>query len=435
MTPSNLKNLLNRAIKRVVATRGSHSSDLRNFTRVRKLPLESVVTLLHTMDGGSLAKELHKAGIASNPTPAAFIQQRHKINPSAFREIMQDFNQSCTDDELYCGYRLLAIDGTTVNLPYNPDADSFLAVDTHPRGGYNALHINPLYDLQNKTYFDCAIQAKSKMDEQGALIKMLYTNNFETPTIIIGDRGYESYNIFAHMLSRPNVDFLIRVKQSKSAMRDISNLPMMELDKDISLTLTTSQSKAHREAGYVLMQMSSKKGHKNRARWDFSHINPFPMKFRCVRFLLPSGEYETLVTSLPRAHFGIEELKALYHMRWGIETSFRVLKYCTGLINIHSKSDRFAEQEVYAALTMFNFCNRISREVVIQQKKTSRYEYKVNLTMAIFLCKEFFRDPNGDAEKLIREIAMYTEPVRPGRADQRNIKVKGFVGFTYRVAA
>ena len=183
------------------------------------------------------------------------------------------------------------------------------------------------------------------------------------------------------------------------------------------------------------MQMSSKKGHKNRARWDFSHINPFPMKFRCVRFILPSGEYETLVTSLPRSHFGIEELKALYHMRWGIETSFRVLKYCTGLINIHSKSDRFAEQEVYAALTMFNFCNRISREVVIQQKKTNRYEYKVNLTMAIFLCKEFFRDPNGDAEKLVQEIAMYTEPVRPGRADQRNIKVKGFIGFTYRVVA
>ena len=55
--------------------------------------------------------------------------------------------------------------------------------------------------------------------------------------------------------------------------------------------------------------------------------------------------------------------------------------------------------------------------------------------MAIFLCKEFFRDPNGDAEKLVQEIAMYTEPVRPGRADQRNIKVKGFIGFTYRVVA
>lgn len=305
MTPSNLKNLLNRAIKRVVAARGSHSSDLHNFTRVRKLPLESVVTLLHTMDGGSLTKELHKAGITA--TPAAFIQQRHKINPSAFREIMQDFNQSCTDYELYRGYRLLAIDGTSINLPYNPNTESFLAVDTHPRGGYNALHLNPLYDLQNKTYFDCAIQAKSKMDEQGALIKMLYTNKFETPTIIIGDRGYESYNIFAHMLSRPNVDFVIRVKQGKSAMRDIAKLPMVELDEDISLTLTTSQSKAHREAGYILMQMSSKKGHKNRARWDFSHINPFPMKFRCVRFILPSGEYETLVTSLPRSHFGIEE--------------------------------------------------------------------------------------------------------------------------------
>ena len=433
MTPSFLKHLLNRAIKGVIANRANYSPDIHNFTRSRKLPLESVVTLLHTMDGGSLAKELHKAGI--DATPAAFVQQRHKINPSAFREIMQDFNQSCTDDELYRGYRLLAIDGTSVNLPYNPDTESFLAVDTHPRGGYNALHLSPLYDIQNKIYFDCVIQPKSKMDEQGALIKMLYTNKFDTPTIIIGDRGYESYNIFAHIISRPNVDFVIRVKQGKSAMRDIAKLPMIELDKDISLTITTSQSKAHREAGYILMQMSSKKGHKYRARWDFSHINPFPMQFRVVRFLLPSGEYETLVTSLPRSRFGILELKELYRKRWGIETSFRTLKYCTGLINIHSKSDKFVEQEVYAALTMFNFCNRISREVVIQQNKLNIHEYKVNLTMAIFLCKEFFRDAKADPEKLVHDIAKHIEPVRPGRADQRNIKAKGFVGFTYRVAA
>ena len=40
-----------------------------------------------------------------------------------------------------------------------------------------------------------------------------------------------------------------------------------------------------------------------------------------------------------------------------------------------------------------------------------------------------------DAEKLLLDIAKYTEPVRPGRQDERNIKSKSFVGFVYRVPA
>ena len=57
------------------------------------------------------------------------------------------------------------------------------------------------------------------------------------------------------------------------------------------------------------------------------------------------------------------------------------------------------------------------------------------MKMAIVLCKKYFRAPNGNPEKLMRTIAKYTQPVRPGRRDPRNIKAKGFVGFVYRIAA
>lgn len=62
-------------------------------------------------------------------------------------------------------------------------------------------------------------------------------------------------------------------------------------------------------------------------------------------------------------------------------------------------------------------------------------DFKVNMKMAIVLCRKYFRDPNGDLEKLMRTIAKYTQPVRPGRHDPRNIKAKGFAGFAYRIAA
>lgn len=62
-------------------------------------------------------------------------------------------------------------------------------------------------------------------------------------------------------------------------------------------------------------------------------------------------------------------------------------------------------------------------------------EDKVNFKMAVVLCRESIRTPNADAGKLLRDIARYTVPIRPGRQGERNLPVKGFPGFVYRVAA
>ena len=46
---------------------------------------------------------------------------------------------------------------------------------------------------------------------------------------------------------------------------------------------------------------------------------------------------ETLVTNLPADQYPPNKLKELYALRWGIETSFRSLKYTVGLLSFHSK--------------------------------------------------------------------------------------------------
>ena len=51
------------------------------------------------------------------------------------------------------------------------------------------------------------------------------------------------------------------------------------------------------------------------------------------------------------------------------------------------------------------------------------------------LCKEYIRTPKANGDKLMENIARYTVPVRPGRQDQRDLRVKEFPGFVYRVAA
>lgn len=434
-TPNELKENLDIAIQEAVADYlASNKLYNQHFSRKRVLTIDKVIKLLISMQGGSLKKELYDAGVAV--TASAFVQQRAKIPPMIMEEVFECFNSMCKDEKTYKGYKVLAIDGTTVNMARNPKSDSFVKNDSTPKG-YNQLHVNPLYDVLNKTYHSCVIQPQPKQDEVGALTFLLSWYEFKEKTLIVADRGYESYNAFAHLQNTPNIDFLIRVKQDRTAMREISKLPMTELDTDVSFTITTSQTKEDKEKGYILLQTRKNEdriySNKTRAgRWDFP--SPYPMTFRVVRFQLETGEYETLATSLPRS-FTPAEIKELYHARWGIETAFRELKYGLGLVNLHGKKDDFVKQEVYATMIMANFCSRIVNEVVVKKNDTNIHEYKVNMKMAIHICRQFFRTPNADEKQLLRDIARYTEPVRPGRRDERNIRAKSFVGFIYRVSA
>lgn len=93
------------------------------------------------------------------------------------------------------------------------------------------------------------------------------------------------------------------------------------------------------------------------------------MKVRIVRIQLNTGEYETIATSLDREKFPPERIKDLYHKRWGIETSFRELKYSIGVTNFHAKKQKSVLQEIFARLIMYNFCERITLHVVIENDK------------------------------------------------------------------
>lgn len=430
MNINDAKDALDRAIKSAAekAVRGQ-------LSRNRKLSVSDTIRLLIGAEGGSLGRILQAAGI--EVTASAVSQRRAQIEPSIFRTVFERFNFDCTDADnvLFRGFRLLAVDGTAVNLPRNPASASFVCNDGIPNG-VNQLHLKPLYDLLNRTFTDAVIQPEPQKDEIGALAMLLERNTFSQQTLIIADRGFESYNTVAHLLEKPNVDFLIRVKQSRSAMREVAKLPMLGLDCDISFSICTTQKNSDKQnQNYVFLQIpkKSKPGSKTRrGRWDFG--NYYPMRFRICRFLLDNGEFETVATSLPRS-FTPEDIKALYHMRWGQELAFRDLKYTLGLINLHGKRDAFAEQEIYASLTAFNFASRVCREVAVRQPKDGMYAYKVNFKMAVALCREFIRTPKADADKLLNDIARYTIPIRPGRQDERNLRVKGFPGFVYRVAA
>ena len=74
-------------------------------------------------------------------------------------------------------------------------------------------------------------------------------------------------------------------------------------------------------------------------------------------------------TNLDSETFPIGKIKELYRLRWGIETSFRELKYAIGLSCLHGKKTDFLLQEVFARLILYNYASLIARKIPVPQEK------------------------------------------------------------------
>ena len=115
----------------------------------------------------------------------------------------------------------------------------------------------------------------------------------------------------------------------------------------------------------------------------------YNLLFRIVRFKITDDSFETVITNLDAADFPPHELKKLYAMRWGIESSFRQLKYTAGLLHFHAKKVEHIYQEIFARLIMYNFTELITSPVILY-KADNKYACKANFTVAVHVCRQFF---------------------------------------------
>lgn len=246
-TVSTVRNHLLQCIRNVSKLAWLFSSaPEKDFTRNRKLPFETVIKTLLCMEGGSLTNELMKRfGCRANLVSAsAFVQQRGKILPEAFETIFRLFTETFEGGPLYKGYRLLAVDGSDIQIPTNPrDPESYF-LGANGQKPYNLLHLNAMYDLLQRTYVDAIVQKRHVYDECRALVDIVDRSSWKHPTIIIADRGYEAYNVLAHIQEK-GWYFLIRVKDSGRSNGFAAGLdlpPTDTFDYPIQLSITRKQT-------------------------------------------------------------------------------------------------------------------------------------------------------------------------------------------------
>lgn len=234
----------------------------------------------------------------------------------------------------------------------------------------------------------------------------------------------------AHIISK-GMYFVIRAKDGNTGgiVKGFSLPKDKEYDEMFTRIYTSRKGKKVMDNPNLYKRI-----HHSNSSYFIGRDNPYcEMTFRIVRIKLAPGKYECIITNLPQDEFSAEELKKIYGMRWGIETSFRELKYAIGLMNLHSKKVEFIEQEIVARLILYNFCEIITTHVIITQRDTT-YEYQINYTLAIHICRYFLKytvqKSPPDVEALIAKELL---PVRPGRHSPRNIRSHSAVSFAYRV--
>lgn len=405
----------------------------KDFSRNRKLGFQRLLLMLLTMEGDCIKEELYRYFGRSTDTPskAAFYKQRKKVKEDAFRSLLVSFTQKCQKKLLKGKYSLVACDGSAADIFRNPDdSDTFFEPNGKSTRGFNQIHINAFFSVLDKKFTDLLIQPARKRNECSAFCQMVDRSESDTPVIYLCDRGYASYNAFAHVIENGQF-FVMRCTDDKT--EKILGFPLdniRQLDYHVERILSRSQSKKKRlhpeqEEQYRFVC-------KNVPMDYITQGHPeYRLSLRIIRIELSDSCYENLITNLPELDFDFDDLKDLYRLRWDEETSFRDLKYPLCLKAFHFQKYEYIIQEVWARAILYNFCSEIAMAVEIPEKKR-KYVYQVNYSEAIKICRDFLRIHDGTTLDVEGLIAQNILPVRPGRTFPRQARFKLPISFCYR---
>ena len=264
--------------------------------------------------------------------------------------------------KLWKGYRLVAGDGTTVNLPVSESTVAHFGLFRESSHGGKTVLANAcmLYDVLTDFALASCISPFS-VGEKTLMARLVHQTPL-TNSVIILDRGFSSFS-FLKILNNSNLKFCIRLKTS-------GNLFAQDVLADSRLDFITDWKPSEAE----------------RSTCKKKELEPGPIKVRVTKIVLPSGEIEVLVSSLfDMDTFTAEDMEQLYHLRWAIEEGFKDLKPKMKLEQFGCKRQEGVYQEFYSHIFMMNLTTIIGTEAqkTIELKtKGRKYRYKYNWSNA-----------------------------------------------------
>jgi hypothetical protein len=353
-------------------------------------------------------------------TKGALSQSRSKLKPEAFKEINDVACSSFYAGAPYRkwhGHRLLSTDGSRLHLPNHETITEEFGEYLVGRNGDTPVSmalISLLYDPLNLLTIDSQIGSWSE-SEQEQLLR--HTDKLQVGDLLLGDRGYPSIYLF-YLLRSKGVDFCFRMKEDWwLVVRNFVESGQKEMIVEFSLP-----------------SRDIKKPH----GVDFKEEPP--VRCRLVVVELENGEKEVLCTSLiDTVRYPYDLFKELYHLRWGIEEGYKLLKERLDLEDFSGKTAKAVKQDFHAKILMMTLCAALSfpieekvRQESLQEKNNNqrKHEKKLNHTSALGMLYDIAiglfieKDIKNALDAFDRLMMKTCEIIRPGRTNPRNHKPK-----------
>jgi len=373
------------------------------FTRERAMGFKDNVLFILNMINKSLQVELNnffEVVLKKDTTISkqAFSVNRQKINPHAFIELNDRINQviyqECDEYILWNGYRLSAVDGTTLELPNTEELRKEFGYAQNQRSQVARAKATCIFDLKN------TIVIKSKIDRVGTseremakelILDMIKDSNFKE--LILFDRGYPSNELITTLIEN-KVYFVMR----SASNHYIKKINPQKNDQKIIIK--------YKNKDYLV---------------------------RVIKFKLDSGIEEILLTNLFDENYKVEDFKALYFMRWGIEVKYDELKNRLEIENFSGETKIAIEQDFYASIylsNMLELANQDSDKKIRQEQegKEIKYVYKTNSNILVgslkdklilMLLEKSTRKRHKMYKEIIEKLSNNRIPIRPNRQNPR----------------
>lgn len=396
-----------------------HRRSEKDFTRQRCLTFTLIVLFLLNLVKRALQDELDEffkllkgESLAVRAvTKSAFSQARQKLDFGAFVELNQvqvAYFYEHFESQTWHGFRLLAVDGSTGELPHTAELIEHFGV-WHPAAGgvCPVARMSQMFDVLNQVTLDALIAPK---DQGERALAAQHFDHLTPGDLVLLDRDYPAFWLFALILSK-GADFCVRMPLEG----------WIAVEHFITAGLTEQSVTLYPSA--AALQECHQRG-----------LPTSPLTVRLIRVELDHAEIEVLTTSLPDGQtYPVALFKELYHHRWPAEENYKAMKCRIEIENFSGTSVLAVYQDFHAKVFTLNLAASLAqpaRRALRLASPGKKHLYQPNFTYLLSKIK-------NTVVLLLRQTAILdllerlwhlmletVEPVRPGRSYSHKKRVR-----------
>ena len=383
----------------------------QDFSRKRKFSFADTVFVVLNKTGQGVKAAIGAYRDTVNMQELEYSQQafskgRMRIKWEAFQDLhrfsVENFYEMFPV-KTYRGFRVSAIDGSKLDLPYHADTVKEFGVQNHSGNQAQALG-SCLCDVLNGVVLDGILDRFDASERQLAERHLSYLDSIKTEKeLILFDRGYFS-SALMDLMNKKGFYFVMRASDTH-----VSSIRKKSKGKDCIIEHTFSETK-------------------------------LTLRLRFLEIELPgSDSCEYLITNIFDSSFTKEDFIKLYHMRWGIETKYNDLKNKLKIEDFSGTTPLAIRQDFYATLMLLNMVAMLTAENEeevnkLHNDKENKYQYKSNINYTVGLLKRkvvemLIYAGTSKGRKIFKQIQKdliaAVVPVRPGRTSPRTLAHRG----------